>query len=380
MELQLFGEIETTAGPASAMLCRDIDLPDEAVLHWWRQDQKSAIQVALKPGPEGGIELIPNLIFHVTPRGGLIIPPTRTAEEEAALHSYRATVFERDGAFEGQWQNNEGQSGRVSFRKPIEAGDLTPVVCAGWREFKDWASNVTQTQAMELFRGHGSNQFELDTSFHRAGLRRVERYCSDTLREFGAQAEVALGFKINMNDPDDFSMVLGLAQHHGLPTPMLDWTRSPYIAAFFAFADAIDGQGARTDGDYVRVYGLTKDFLKPLYTPNVELPLYRPYIAPLAVSGRNNPRLHAQQGRFLVTNYWHVERHIRAMESADNKTYLVAADVPIASALEALEDLDYMGLSAASLFPGLDGLSRSFNYARRFRRRASAVGHAAPTN
>lgn len=53
--------------------------------------------------------------------------------------------------------------------------------------------------------------------------------------------------------PQDERIVWGLGQHYGLKTPTLDWTRSPYIAAYLAFEETtVPG-----DDGFRYVYGLS---------------------------------------------------------------------------------------------------------------------------
>jgi hypothetical protein len=69
-----------------------------------------------------------------------------------------------------------------------------------------------------------------------------------------------------------------------------------------------------------------------------------------------------------VTNIADLERYLNTVQKQIDRTLLVAADVPTDCARAALEDLAFMGLNAASLFPGLDGVCRMMKHEMSFRR------------
>lgn len=368
---QHFGKIELNPGQmVDAMICIDSDLPSEMMMHWWGESPEAlgAVRARLnKIGPHS-YELIPQQLFRSNPNpkaiGGLW-PPAMSAEEFSKFKSLRATLREGRKVISGSWaEPGSKKKRRFKFERESEPMKLDALRCENWTEFKAWAADSRQTHGAMLFRGHGDSTYRLSTTLHRMGRTRLERYCIDVLPKFRAEAEAILDQKINLDDGDDYAMVLGLAQHHGLPTPLLDWTRSAYVAAFFAFSDVIE-KSSSSQPSHVRVYALSKEFVDRTTPSVITVPFILPYVSALSVSPRRNPRLSAQQGEFLVTN-------IADLEGFLCRTYpkgtLIAADIPASCAIEALEDLAFMGLSAATMFPGLDGLCRNLKHQMLFKR------------
>ena len=361
--MQLFGTVETPQGLADATLLIDDDRPLEYMIQWYGVDITAGGILAAATQTGNVVDLAPQLLYRVGDKGGLF-PPQLTKDEIDQLTATKAQLRRIGGGFEGEWTGPNTARGAISFPELTGAPPLIRATrCRTWAGFKTWAATCRQENGAAWFRGHGSNTYSLRTSLHRAGRYRLQRFFSAELLQFKSHAEALFNRRFNIaNDADDYSTVIALAQHHGLPTPLLDWTESPYIAAFFAFSDALDATRSGIKSNYVRVYALSEKMIKIASPSQVILGRPSPFVSTLTVAPLHNPRLQAQQGRFMVTNVANVEAFILDVESRIGERHLFAIDIPTALAAEALQDLAFMGLTAATMFPGLDGVTRMIRH------------------
>jgi hypothetical protein len=148
-----------------------------------------------------------------------------------------------------------------------------------------------------------------------------------------------------------YAAFLNLVQHHGFPTPLLDWTFSPFIAAYFAYkgARAVRGKKVRVFVFDISIWHRDWERSQVLLPGNFHLTT----LEPLSI---NNPRAGPQQSLTSVTNVDDVETYIGVQELRTKRTYLRAIDLPAIERKHALAELALMGISAGSLFPGLDGM------------------------
>jgi hypothetical protein len=266
----------------------------------------------------------------------------------------QAVASVQDSNYYGTWRNGWGESGDITFWRP-EAGERVRDVttCASWSDYKTWAGGVGRNNF--AFRGQSNNQWQLKTSLHRSSRFDLWYYTHKTLPRLQEELEGAAGTSFDREKPVDFARLMALGQHHGFPTPLIDFTFSPYVAAYFALSGALDvAESSRAS--YVRIYALDKAFESVANNPLMAIKSIAPAAGILGISGLHNPRLYAQQGLFLFSNIALVEHLLTSSFYTHGATYLRAVDIPSDAAVEALTDLAYMGISPASLFPGIDGV------------------------
>lgn len=93
-----------------------------------------------------------------------------------------------------------------------------------------WDAGIGRFRSKYAFRGLSDSSFQLKTSLIRLGGEYV------TLEQHLLRNFMKYAYR-NVVDRDSLWHWLSVAQHHGLPTRLLDWTSSPMVAAHFATAN-----------------------------------------------------------------------------------------------------------------------------------------------
>jgi hypothetical protein len=241
---------------------------------------------------------------------------------------------------------------------------------ANWNEFVSLTSEYNGW----AFRGLPDAAWQMRTSLSRYLHSFVPDKASWRLRE--ERALRIFRRKAHNYLPDagvltDDIRCLALMQHHGAPTRMLDFTKSPFVAAFFALYRTTRSSA---------VFALDTPTLwraAPSNHPSLRRELIDPRIPGnfaryftsndkelmwVGEPEEMDRRLVAQSGTFVVPGVLDkpLEEIIQGYESGN--TLLKKIVLPPSIREEAMLSLYRMNITHATLFPDLDGLARSIGY------------------
>ena len=230
---------------------------------------------------------------------------------------------------------------------------------AAWGDFDDYIREEMLDYRNFIWRGQAAAKWPLESTLDRI-LRQQGRsgdadVREDHLRRFKFSTRGRRGINPPRIDSDNDWWALG--QHYGLATPLLDWTASPFVAAYFAYVDE------KNDGDDRRaIFALSrtavsrrsaeiaKAWKKKARPPIVEL---------VEPQSDENTRLVSQGGLFTRgPDAVNIDDWVRKnFAGVTDWVRILKITVPNDERLVALRSLNRMNINHLSLFPDLIGAS-----------------------
>lgn len=250
---------------------------------------------------------------------------------------------------------------------------------ASWDELVDtlyagsWEPGIGRFRSDDVFRGVSNAAFStLNTSLMRLGgpYQQLEGHL---LRNFRKYAHMEMIDRIPIDSTWHW---LAVAQHHGLPTRLLDWTYSPFVAMHFATAalEHFDADGLIWCVDYVEMQRFLPPALRAVLNDEGANVFTAEMLQRAAVSLPAFDALAADGGQFVaffeppsldnrIVNQYALFSLLSSPRLSlddwllEHPELLRRVIIPAGLKWEIRDKLDQANITERVLFPGLDGLS-----------------------
>lgn len=277
--------------------------------------------------------------------------------------------------------NNE-ETTETTDTNPWEVGEASngcvDVRCPSWLVFMSYIDAKHRSSHGRLFRGQRETTWPIDSRLYRETreqLRfRFPQWSENDVSRVAGKIESEEGGNVMQSYASHFAQRDGsplsslqswmTGRHQGLFTPFIDWTRSPYVAAFFGAVGVVENRLETSSREFV-VYSISS-WLFPFElgqktSDNAELGRYA---LKVDAAFNGNPRGIAQQA---VATYVYPQTDIAtfvreaAATSGVSEKSLERIVLPHSCAEDTLIHLNRMNINYATLFPDSYGLANQAN-------------------
>jgi len=214
------------------------------------------------------------------------------------------------------------------------------------KSFYKFLNDYTGDDKSRIFRGVSSNKYTLTPSigrqlFLKDGKTKLSEKDEDLIfRHFKQRTKPFLSKDI------DTMNLLAIAQHHGLPTRLLDWTFNPLAACYFAVEkEVFQPIDPNEQIEYSVIYVYDK-IIKPEI--NKKYKSIKVDKLEFFIPNHNDGRIVNQNGLFTIHPFpW----------TALNNENIKQISIELSYRRELRKLLNRLGVNQSTLFPGLDGIA-----------------------
>lgn len=245
---------------------------------------------------------------------------------------------------------------KATWSRSHVSDGVIEIKCRGWSSFVEFLNKYVVDTTNYIWRGQRCSDWQLIASLDRILAKIGKRDSSEIHKQLLDRFKLAVRGRLERAArPESENEWWALGQHFGLATPLLDWTSSPFIAAYFAFNDSAEPQT-----QHRVVYGLSATMVSrksKSLSDSGEPTQAMVFVSPLT---DDNPRLLHQRGLFTRApsgtdvESW-VRQHFQGRTT--HPWILIKLIIPDSSRNMVLRSLERMAVSGLELFPDISGAS-----------------------